>query len=108
MKHQHCPAGPNQTQMKKEKLKPLTAAQKAELAALEALPDEQINTKDIPEQRDWNDAKRGLFYRPIKKQLTLRLDADVIDWFKTQSPNGEGYQTEINKALREFVERRER
>ena len=86
--------------------KPMTAAQKAELAALEALPDEQITTKDIPEQRDWSGAKRGLFYRPIKKQLTLRLDADVIDWFKTHSPNGEGYQTEINKALREFVERR--
>ena len=91
--------------MKKRISKPLTAAQKAELAALEALPDEQINTQDIPEQRDWNGAKRGLFYRPIKKQLTLRLDADVLDWFKTHSPNGEGYQTEINKALREFVER---
>ena len=59
----------------------------------------------IPEQRDWSGAKRGLFYRPFKKQLTLRLDADVINWFKTHSPNGEGYQTEINKALREFVER---
>ena len=92
--------------MKKGISKPLTAVQKAELAALEALPDEQINTQDISEQRDWSGAKRGLFYRPIKKQLTLRLDADVIDWFKTQSPNGEGYQTEINKALREFVERR--
>ena len=92
--------------MKKENLKSLTAEQKAELGALESLPDEQINTKDIPEQRDWSVAKRGLFYRPIKKQLTLRLDADVIDWFKTHSPNGEGYQTEINKALREFVERR--
>ena len=94
--------------MKKGISKPLTAAQKVELAALEALPDEQINTKDIPEQRDWSGAKRGLFYRPIKKQLTLRLDADVIDWFKTHSPNGEGYQTEINKALREFVAGRER
>ena len=90
--------------MKKGISKSLTAVQKAELAALEALPDDQINTKDIPEQRDWSGAKRGLFYRPIKKQLTLRLDADVIDWFKTHSPNGEGYQTEINKALREFVE----
>ena len=94
--------------MKKGISKSLTAVQKAELAALEALPDDKINTQDIPEQRDWNGARRGLFYRPIKKQLTLRLDADVIDWFKTHSPNGEGYQTEINKALREFVERRER
>ena len=94
--------------MKKGISKSLTAEQKAELAALEALPDDQINTKDIPEQRDWSGSKRGLFYRPIKKQLTLRLDADVIDWFKTHSPNGEGYQSEINKALREFVAGRER
>ena len=94
--------------MKKAISKSLTAAQKAELAALEALPDNQINTKDIPEQRDWSGAQRGKFYRPIKQQLTLRLDADVIDWFKTHSPNGEGYQTEINKALREFVEGRGR
>ena len=91
--------------MKKEIYKSLTAVQIAELAVLEALPDDKINTNDIPLQRDWSGAKRGLFYRPIKKQLTLRLDADVIDWFKTHSPNGEGYQTEINKALREFVER---
>ncbi len=93
--------------MKKKISKPLTTAQLTELAALEALSDAQFNTKDIPEQRDWSDAKRGLFYRPIKKQLTLRLDADLIDWFKTHSPNGEGYQTEINKALREFVTGRE-
>ena len=94
--------------MKKEISKPLTAAQQTELAALEALSEAQINTKDMPEQRDWIGAKRGLFYRPIKKQLTLRLDADLIDWFKTHSPNGEGYQTKINKALREFVAGRER
>ena len=93
--------------MKKEISKTLTKAQRAELTALQALPDDKINTKDIPEQRDWSNAKRGLFYRPIKKQLTLRLDADLIDWFKTHSPNGEGYQTEINKALREFVTGRE-
>jgi uncharacterized protein (DUF4415 family) len=36
-------------------------------------------------------------YRPIKKPVTLRLDADVIAWFKAQ---GRGYQTRINKALR--------
>ena len=89
--------------MKKEASKPFTAAQRADLAALKAMPDGQINTKDIPEQTDWKNAERGMFYRPVKKQLTLRLDADVVDWFKTHSPNGEGYQTEINKALREFV-----
>jgi uncharacterized protein (DUF4415 family) len=41
----------------------------------------------------------------VKKQLTLRLDADVIEWFRTRAPNGEGYQTSINSALREYVAR---
>ena len=63
-------------------------------------PNSQINTTDIPEVRDWRGAQRGLFYRPIKKQLTLRLDADLIDWFKRR---GQGYQTSINRALREYV-----
>jgi uncharacterized protein (DUF4415 family) len=81
----------------------LTAAERAELEALAAMPEEQINTGDIPEQRDWRGAQRGLFYRPIKQQLTLRLDADLIAWFKDRAPNGEGYQTRINSALREYV-----
>lgn len=89
--------------MKKATSKLTRAKQAAELKALAALPDDQINTAAVPEQRDWTGAQRGVFYRPIKKQLTLRLDADLIDWFKTHAPQGEGYQTKINKALREYV-----
>jgi uncharacterized protein (DUF4415 family) len=89
--------------MRKGNSSALTAAQKAELDALATLPDDRIDTRDIPEQKDWSGARRGLFFRPIKKQLTLRLDADLIDWFKTRAPNGEGYQTDINAALREYV-----
>jgi len=81
----------------------LTPGLKAELEALAALPDDQINTRDIPEQRDWRGARRGVFFRPVKKQLTLRLDADLIDWFQTHVPNGKGYQTSINDALRAYV-----
>jgi len=91
--------------MKRDSSEPVRQKQKAELAALAALPDEQINTRDIPEQRDWSGARRGVFFRPIKKQLTLRLDADLIDWFKTHA-NGDGYQTNINSALREYVSQR--
>ena len=83
--------------------KPMTAKQKAELKVLAALPDAKINTAAVPEQKDWGGAVRGLFFRPVKKQLTLRLDADLIDWFKTHAPDSEGYQTRINKALREYV-----
>ena len=86
----------------------LTAAEPAELDALEALPDDQIDTSDIPETLDWSGAKRGLFYRPVKQQITLRLDADVVAWFKQQAPGGRGYQTDINRALRSHVEQAER
>lgn len=41
------------------------------------MPDDAIDTSDLPEVTDWTAARRGVFYRPIKKQLTLRLDADV-------------------------------
>jgi len=90
--------------MKKGSSDRLTPAQQAELEVLAALPDDQIDTRDMPEVRDWSDAQRGLFFRPIKQQLTLRIDADVIAWFKSHTPHGQGYQTRINRALREYVE----
>ncbi len=94
--------------MKKASPRLPTRKQKAELEALAALPDDQIDLSDIPEVRDWSGAKRGLFYRPVKQQLTLRLDADVVVWFKRHAPGGRGYQTDINRALREHVQRREK
>jgi uncharacterized protein (DUF4415 family) len=92
--------------MKKENSR-LTDDRRAELAALEALPDDAINTTDIPEILDWSDARRGVFYRPVKQQITLRLDADVVAWFKVHAHHGRGYQTDINRALREHVQRYE-
>jgi uncharacterized protein (DUF4415 family) len=86
----------------------LTAKQRAELEALAALPDDRIDTADIPEVRDWSGAKRGLFYRPVKRQLTLRIDADVIAWFKSRAPRGQGYQTQMNVALRDYIRRQSR
>jgi len=92
--------------MKKTTSSELTVEQQAELAALAAMPDEEIDIQDIPELSDWSGAERGRFYRPVKQQITLRLDADLIAWFKSQSEgsNGRGYQTNINRALREYVE----
>ena len=49
-----------------------------------------------------------MFYRPVKKQLTLRLDADLVDWFKRHAKGGRGYQTDINSALRDHVDTREK
>ena len=76
-----------------------------QIRTLEALPDDQIDTTDAPEILDWSDARRGVFYRPIKHQITLRLDADIIAWFKAHAPDGRGYQTDINGALRDHVQR---
>lgn len=91
--------------MKKGNPAPLSAEQKAELEALAALPDGEIDTTDIPSVTDWSGAIRGAFYRPIKKPLSLRLDADIVDWFQRQ---GAGYQTRINAVLREYVERHQK
>lgn len=79
--------------------------QEKELAALKALPDDKIDFSDIPERVDWSNAVVGKFYRPIRKSLTIRLDADVLAWLRSQ---GSGYQTRINKLLRIAMERRPR
>ncbi|CAN5299724.1 BrnA antitoxin family protein [soil metagenome] len=94
--------------MKKGNSNRLAAKQRLELDALADLPDEQIDTTDMLEIRDWAEAKRGLFYRPVKKQLTLRIDADVIAWFKDHAAKGEGYQTQMNLALRNHMRRHAR
>ena len=64
-----------------------------------------IDTTDIPEVLDWSRARRADFYRPVMQQITLGLDADVVAWFKERAPGGRGYQTDINRALRECVDR---
>ncbi len=87
--------------MKKGNPSPLSPALAAEVRALEQAPDETIDTSDMPEQLDWSGAVRGKFFRPVKRQLTLRLDADVVDFFARQ---GTGYQTRMNAALREWME----
>ena len=77
----------------------------AQIRTLEAMSDDQIDTTDAPEILDWSDARRGVFYRPVKQQITIRLDADIIAWFKAHASDGRGYQTDINGALREHVQR---
>lgn len=90
--------------MKKAISKSPTRRQLAELKALAGMPDDAIDTSDAPELLDWSGAKRGMFYRPVKQQLTLRLDSDVVAWFKHHAGPDNGYQTRINRVLREYVE----
>jgi len=70
-----------------------------ELAALAAKPDSAIDFSDLPgaARKDWGGAVRGKFYRPIKQQLTVRIDADVIEWLRS---DGKGYQSRLNDILR--------
>ncbi len=87
-------------------VKRLSAAERAaELKRLVAMPDSDIDTSDIPEVTDWTGAEVGKFYRPVKQQVTLRIDADVLEWFKAR---GGKYQTAVNSALREHIARQRR
>ena len=83
-------------------LPPLTQQQKAELAALQAASDGEIDYSDIPPLSDdfWKSAARNPFYRPTKSATTVRMDTDVLLWLKSQ---GKGYQTRINAILREAM-----
>jgi uncharacterized protein (DUF4415 family) len=86
-------------------MKKVSRKQAKELAALADLRDEKIDLTDLPEVLDWGGAVVGKYYRPIKKSLTIRLDADVLAWLKAQ---GRGYQTRINSLLRAAMENRAR
>ena len=76
-----------------------TAASRRRLAALAARPDSEIDFSDIPPLPDdfGKNAIPNPFYRPVKQQLTVRLDADIIAWMKKK---GSGYQTRMNTLLR--------
>jgi uncharacterized protein (DUF4415 family) len=68
-----------------------------EIAALSRMKDADIDTSDLPEVADWSTAEVGKLYRPVKRPVTVRIDADVLAWLKSQ---GKGYQTRINRILR--------
>src|SRR6266851_7447056 len=80
----------------------LTAGRKRHREKLSRRPDDEIDTSDIPELtvKFWQNAVRNPFYRPVKQQLTLRLDADIIAWLRRQ---GRGYQTRANALLRDAM-----
>ena len=61
------------------------------------MKNEDIDLSDMPEVLDWSGAEIGKFYRPPKKAVTVRLDADVLEWLKGY---GKGYQTRVNLLLR--------
>ena len=77
--------------------KRVEATTEAELeASIAADPD------DIHEELDWTKAIIGL--PPRKKDIHIRIDSDILDWFKNSGP---GYQTKMNNVLRAFVQNRQ-
>ena len=78
-------------------MKRLTKEQKREIAAIAAKNDEEIDLSEMPEIVDWSGAEVGKFYRPPKRSVTMRVDADVIEWLKSYGP---GYQSRANMLLR--------
>lgn len=84
----------------------LTPDMQREIRDLANMPNSDINTDDIPEITNWADASR--VFRPVKQQITLRLDADVVQWHNAHAQDGRSFQTDINGALREHVYRYEK
>ena len=76
---------------------------------LSVMKDSEIDTSDLPEisPRQFARAivRRGLRPMPAKAQLTIRVDRDVLAWFRKQGP---GYQTRINTLLRAYMEAHKR
>ena len=79
--------------------KPMT---EEEYRRLLDIRDEDIDYSDIAQIPDnfADEAVRGLLYRPVKKSISIRIDADVLIWLKSQ---GKGYQTRINTILRQAM-----
>ncbi|PHS14906.1 MAG: 3-oxoacyl-ACP synthase [Kangiella sp.] len=67
---------------------------------LAKMKDSEIDTSDIAELDD-DFFKHAVIRVPAKKSVTMRLDADVLEWYKSQ---GSGYQTRINKLLRSYMD----
>lgn len=88
-------------------LPPLTEKQRRYLEALASQPDDTIDLTDIPEltEAQLAEMRSGAHYRSVKKQITARVDADVLAWLKSQ---GKGYQSRMNAILRrEMLEQRQ-
>lgn len=102
---------------KKEDIRRYTAAELAEMrrrgldrtdwAKVEAMTEAELEASiaadpdDVHEPIDWTLAVKGI--PPRKEPIKLRIDADVLGWFKA---TGKGYQTRMNNVLRAFVESR--
>ncbi|MBV4490449.1 BrnA antitoxin family protein [Pseudomonas oryzicola] len=82
----------------------MTKASKTDWSRLAGQDDRAIDTSDIPEL-DENFFREAELRVPAKQAVTIRLDSDVLAWFKGQ---GSGYQTQINQLLRQYMQAQQR
>jgi uncharacterized protein (DUF4415 family) len=73
---------------------------KTDWERVKAMKDREIDYSDIPPLEE-NFFKKAVVWPGKKKQITLRLDPDIIEYFKKQ---GRGYQSMINAVLRKYIE----
>lgn len=80
---------------------------KQQIERLKAMTDNDIDYSDAPELPDaaWQNAERAKFFKPVKVQKTVRIDADVLSWLESEGP---GYQTRLNSILRREMEKSQR
>ncbi len=87
---------------RRDSLPPLTDAQRQDLERLATMPDDQVNHDDVPKLKKAQLAefKPSDHYRPVKRQITARVDADVLAWLRA---GGKGYQSRMNAILRKAM-----
>ncbi|MNQ75481.1 hypothetical protein D3C85_902810 [compost metagenome] len=78
----------------------MSKASKTDWERLAKLEDQDIDTSEMPELGE-DFFRRAELRVPVKQAVTIRLDADVLEWFKSQ---GTGYQTRINQLLRQYMQ----
>ena len=86
--------------MSKKSMKSKSVKITSKIRKLYARRDRSLDRADVPQlsPAQWAKAEIGRFYRPIKTQISLRIDADVLAWLKSK---GEGHLGRINTILRE-------
>jgi uncharacterized protein (DUF4415 family) len=82
---------------------PITPRERRALERLAKMPESQIDFSDVPENKLISEVHVGRFYRPMKQLVSIRVDADVLAWFRAR---GNKYQTYMNQVLRREMQSR--
>ena len=70
------------------------------LRELDQMEDGDIDTTDIPEVLEVRNPRRGAYYQPLQKEITVTLDEDIIHWLESQPAGKDGLNTCIRNILR--------